>query len=57
MEKQLISSINSRISLEKISPVGNRVIFKIQEDNTVGDESAYEKYAAENNIIRLYPVS
>lgn len=54
---ELARNINCRVSSEQISPVGNRIILIIQEYNIVEDESSYEKYAAENNIIRLFPAS
>ena len=54
---ELARHINGQVSLEKIAPVGNRIILRLHEQKAVEDESAYEKYAAENNIIRLFPGS
>ncbi|OJW55227.1 MAG: hypothetical protein BGO67_00530 [Alphaproteobacteria bacterium 41-28] len=54
---ELTRNINCQVSHEKNSPAGNRIILTIQEHNIVEDESSYEKYAAENNIIRLFPAS
>jgi len=54
---ELTRNINCQVSLEKNSPIGNKIILTIQEHNIVEDESSYEKYAAENNIIRLFPAS
>lgn len=54
---ELAQHLDGQISLEKIDPVGNRIILKIHEQKAVEDETAYEKYAAQNNIIRLFPGS
>jgi hypothetical protein len=54
---ELVQYLNGQVSLEKTSPVGNRIILNIYEQKAVEDEAAYEKYAAQNNIVRLFPGS
>jgi hypothetical protein len=54
---ELARNLNCHVSLEQISPLGNRIILTLQEHTVVEDESIYEKYALENNIIRLFPAS
>ncbi|MBA3814524.1 MAG: hypothetical protein H0X26_08605 [Alphaproteobacteria bacterium] len=54
---ELARNINCRISVKKVSLIGNRIVLTIREHKTVDQEALYEKYAAENNIIRLFPPS
>lgn len=59
---ELAKTLNCELSSEKVPlgkgyPYNNKITLIIHEQKTIEDESVYEKYAAQNNIIRLFPTS